>query len=340
MTQLTPARIVETTFGFGPARVLQTATKIGLFSLLGQGQMTAEQIRTGLGLAPRAVPDFTDALVSLGFLDREGDGPEARYSNTAETALFLDKASPAYIGGFVEMAHDRLYRFWGDLDVALRTGEAQNEQSHGMEGIFDRLYADRARLEQFLSAMSGISTGNFLALAEKFDFGPYTTLCDVGGAEGILAMCVAHANPHMQCITADLAPVEPIARDKIAAAGLADRVRPAVVDFFKDELPKADVITMGMILHDWDMPTKRMLIGKAYDALPKGGAFIVIEQLIDDARRENVFGLLMSLNMLIEGGDAFDYTGADFAGWATEAGFSHTEVMHLAGPASAAIAYK
>jgi len=209
-----------------------------------------------------------------------------------------------------------------------------------MEGIFDRLYADRERLEQFLSAMSGISTGNFEALAEKFDFGPYATLCDVGGAEGILAMCVARANPHMQCITADLAPVEPIARDKIVSAGLADRVRPAVVDFFKDELPKADVITMGMILHDWDLPTKRMLIAKAYDALPEGGAFIVIEQLIDDARRVNTFGLLMSLNMLIEGGDAFDYTGADFASWCRDAGFQRCEVLHLAGPSSASIAYK
>jgi hypothetical protein len=113
-----------------------------------------------------------------------------------------------------------------------------------------------------------------------------------------------------------------------------------VVDFFNDPLPHPDVITMGMILHDWDLPTKKMLIAKAYDALPDGGAFIVVEQLIDDARRENVFGLMMSLNMLIEGGDAFDYTGADFAGWCMEAGFSRCEVLHLAGPSSAAIAYK
>lgn len=340
MAQLTPERIVQTTFGFGPARVLQAATKLGLFTLLGEKRLTAEQIREGLGLAPRAVPDFPDALVALGFLDREGDGPEAFYANTLETAHFLDKASPAYIGGFVEMAHDRLYRFWGDLDIALKSGEAQNEQSRGMEVIFDRLYADRERLEQFLAAMSGISTGNFVALAEKFDFGTYQTLCDVGGAEGMLAMAVARANPHMRCITADLPPVEPIARDRIAAAGLSERVDTAVVDFFKDDLPRADVITMGMILHDWDLPTKQMLIGKAYDALPEGGAFIVIEQLIDDARRENAFGLLMSLNMLIEGGDAFDYTGADFGGWASEAGFTRTEVIHLAGPCSAAIAYK
>jgi 16S rRNA G1207 methylase RsmC len=179
-----------------------------------------------------------------------------------------------------------------------------------------------------------------MALADKFDWSPYKTLCDVGGAEGILAISVARANPHMTCTTADLPPVEPIAKWKIEQAGLQDRVSTAVIDFFKDDLPKADVITMGMVLHDWDLPTKKMLIAKAYDALPEGGAFIAIEQLIDDARRENVFGLMMSLNMLIEGGDAFDYTGADFAGWCEEAGFRRCEVLHLAGPSSAAIAYK
>ena len=97
---------------------------------------------------------------------------------------------------------------------------------------------------------------------------------------------------------------------------------------------------MGLILHDWNLDRKLQLIGAAYDALPEGGAFIVIENLIDDARRENAFGLMMSLNMLIEFGDAFDYTGSDFAGWCKDAGFSDTEVLPLAGPASAGIAYK
>ena len=131
-----------------------------------------------------------------------------------------------------------------------------------------------------------------------------------------------------------------IAERKIAAAGLADRVSAVAVDFFADPLPKADVITMGMILHDWNLEKKRHLVAAAYDALPPGGAFVVIENLIDDARRENAFGLMMSLNMLIEFGDAFDFTGADFSGWCRDAGFTRFEVIPLAGPASAGVAYK
>ncbi len=144
----------------------------------------------------------------------------------------------------------------------------------------------------------------------------------------------------MHCVSADLPKVEPIAKKYIEAAGLPHRVSTAVVDFFKDPLPKADVITMGMILHDWNLEKKKQLIKLAYDALPPGGAFIVVEALIDDARRENAFGLLMSLNMLIEFGDAFDYSGADFKEWCSEVGFDRFEVIPLAGPSSAAVAYK
>ncbi len=206
--------------------------------------------------------------------------------------------------------------------------------------MFEELYSDPARLEQFMGAMAGISRGNFEALAQKFDFSRYRTVCDVGGATGVLSMVLARHHPHLACTTYDLPVVAPIAERAIAAAGLSDRVSVASGDFFADEFPKADVITMGLILHDWNLDRKLQLIRSAYDALPEGGAFIVVENLIDDARRENAFGLMMSLNMLIEFGDAFDYTGADFAGWCKDTGFSEVEILPLTGPASAGIAYK
>jgi hypothetical protein len=188
--------------------------------------------------------------------------------------------------------------------------------------------------------MAGISAGAFHALAQTFDFSRYETLCDVGGATGQLSIILAGRHPHMRCTTFDLPAVEPIATRTIDAAGLRDRVEAVGGDFFAGPLPEADVITMGMILHDWNLERKTQLIRAAYDALPQGGAYVVIEHIIDDARRENAFGLLMSLNMLIEFGDAFDFTGADFAAWCKEAGFTHVDILPLAGPTSAAIAYK
>ena len=340
MNTLSPARIMEVGMAFWPAKALLSAVELGLFTELGAKPMTGRELQGALQLHPRANPDFFDTLVALRFLDREGNGPEARYRNTEETALFLDRHSPQFIGGFLEMANARLYRFWGDLTDALRTGSPQNEIKHTGASMFAELYSKPERLEQFMDAMSGISAGNFQALAEKFDFSRYRTVCDVGGATGLLSMLVAGKHPHLRCTSADLPAATLIAERKIASAGLADRVSVKSLDFFAEPLPRADVITMGMILHDWNLEKKMHLVRAAYDALPPGGAFIVIENLIDDTRRENAFGLMMSLNMLIEFGDAFDFTGADFSRWCREVGFSSTEIIPLAGPASAGVAYK
>jgi 2-polyprenyl-3-methyl-5-hydroxy-6-metoxy-1,4-benzoquinol methylase len=325
---------------FWPAKVLLSAVELELFTTLGANSMTGRELQGTLQLHPRANPDFFDTLVALRFLDRDGNDPEARYRNTEETALFLDRHSPQFIGGFLEMANARLYRFWGDLTEALRTGRPQNEIKHTGASMFAELYSKPERLEQFMDAMSGISTGNFQALAEKFDFSRYRTVCDVGGATGLLSVLVATKHPHLRCTSADLPAATLIAERKIKAAGLADRISAKSVDFFAEPLPKADVITMGMILHDWNLEKKMHLVRAAYDALPPEGAFVVIENLIDDERRENAFGLMMSLNMLIEFGDAFDFTAADFFRWCREVGFSRTEVIPLAGPASAGVAYK
>ncbi len=338
--EVNPSHIMQVGMGFWPSKVVLSAVELQLFTHLAAGSLNGEEIGERIGLHERAIYDFLDTLVALKLLERDGDGREGRYSNTADSAVFLDKDSPAYIGGILEMSNARLYRFWGDLTEALQTGKPQNEIKHTGKPMFDELYSDPARLEQFMQAMAGISTGNFQALAEKFDFSKYETLCDVGGATGRLSAALAARHPHLRCTSFDLPVVAPIAEKAIAAAGLNERVAVTSGDFLTDPLPQADVITMGLILHDWNLEGKMHLIRSAYDALPEGGAFIIIENLIDDARRENAFGLMMSLNMLIEFGDAFDFTGGDFAGWCREAGFRDVQILPLTGPASAGIAYK
>jgi alkyl hydroperoxide reductase subunit AhpC/ubiquinone/menaquinone biosynthesis C-methylase UbiE len=337
---LNPSPILQTAFGFWNSKVLLTAVELGVFTKVAGRRLTGSELGVELQFHPRAIADFFDALVSMKFLDREGSGPQAKYFNTPEGSLFLDEASPRYIGGILTMLNARLFKFWNDLPEALRTGRPQNEIKHGQKGMFEELYSNLPRLEQFMGAMTGLSRINFEAFAHKFNFSKFQTLCDVGGATGLLSMEVAKEHPHLKCVSFDLPPVEPIAKKHIAAAGLSSRIGTASGDFFKDPLPKADIITMGMILHDWNLEKKMHLIRSAYEALPPGGALVAIEALIDDARRENVQGLLMSLNMLIEFGDAFDYSGADFRKWCGEVGFKRFEVIHLAGPSSAAVAYK
>ncbi len=337
---VSPDHILQIGFGFFPSKVLLSAVELELFTKLAGGPMTGAEIERALGLHPRGTYDFLDTLVAIGLLERDGDGPAARYKNTPSGAVFLDKKSPDYIGGILEMANHRLYRFWADLTPALKTGLPQNEIKISGTSMFHELYADPARLEMFMDAMSGASQGNFRSFAGKFDFSKYKTLADIGGATGQLCAIIAEAHPHLTLKSCDLAPVKPIAERRIKGRNLEGRVSAEVLDFATDNFPKSDVITMGMILHDWDLPTKKMLIKKAYEALPEGGALVAIENIIDDARRVNAFGLMMSLNMLVEFGVAFDFTGAQYAEWCTEAGFKRIEIVPLGGPASAAVAYK
>jgi hypothetical protein len=338
--QLDPSRIIQTATAFWASKVLLTAVELDLFTTLGDSAMTASQLGRQLGLHPRGTYDFFDALVALKFLEREKDGPEGLYRNTPETDAFLNKGSSTYIGGLPEMLNARLFGFWNDLGTALRTGQPQTEVKHHGKPVFEELYASEAKLGEFLAAMTGLQAANFRQLAEKFDFSRYKTVSDIGGALGLLSRIVGERHTRLTFNTFDLPPVAPHAQKHINAAGMSDRIRVVSGDFFKDDLPKADVVTMGNILHDWNLEKKKILIKKAYEALPADGAFIAIENVIDDARRENAFGLLMSLNMLIEFGDAFDYTGADFRSWCHEAGFKRFEFISLAGPSSAAVAYK
>jgi O-methyltransferase domain/Dimerisation domain len=342
---LTPAKIMQIGMGFWPSKVLLSAVRLRLFTILGAGALSGAEIKRRLGFhcTDRHVYDWLDALVSLGFLQREGLLETARYSNAADTGLFLDRNKPSYMGGILEMANSRLYKHWANLEDGLISGTPQNEgkdKPGGNMGFFGELYADPQKLQEFIDAMSGFQTGNFAALVEKFDFGKYRTMLDVGGADGWLSIQVCLRHPNIGCTTFDLPPVEPLAKRKISAFDLSGRIQTASGDLVKDPFPAAQLITMGNVLHGFDEAMKQTILRKAYNSLPEGGAFMAIENVIDNDRRQNTFGLLMSMNMLIENGDSFDYTANDFEGWAKAAGFKRVEIIPLAGPTSAAVAYK
>jgi hypothetical protein len=311
--------------------------ELGLFSALAQGgPQDASTLAQRLGLHGRGARDFLDALVALGVLER-GEG--GRYANTAEADLFLDRAKPSYIGGILEMANARLYPFWGNLTEALRTGRPQNEAQQGGD-FFAALYAEPERLRQFLAAMTGLSLGAAQAIAQKFPWHRYQSFVDVGCAQGGVPVQIALAHGHLTGGGFDLPAVGPVFEDYVASFGLQERLRFYPGDFMRDALPPADVLVMGHILHDWNLEEKRSLIAKAYAALPSGGALLIHESIIDDERRRNAFGLLMSLNMLIETPGGFDFTGADCCGWLGEAGFRETYVEPLAGPDSMVVGIK
>ena len=329
-------RIWRLGYGFMASKALFSAIELGLFTLLAEGPLDGEQIQVRLRLHPRGARDFLDTLVTAGMLERNG----GIYSNTAETEFYLDGVKPSYVGNYFEFQSAREYSMFASLSEALRTGKPQNEIKRGEEDWVDAMYANPERLRMFLRAMTARSLPSAMAIARKFPWSKYKTVADVGPAEGCLLAQVALANSHLTGEGFDLPAVEPIFNEYIASFALHERIRFRAGDFFKDPLPGADVLMMGQILHDWDLETKRLLLKKAYDALPRGGALIVYEHLIDDDRRTNLAGLLMSLIMLLETQRGFDFTGAECRQWMREVGFSESHVEQLTGAESMVVGLK
>ncbi|MCB4820483.1 acetylserotonin O-methyltransferase [Roseicella aerolata] len=330
-----PDAILQLGFAFWQSKTLLSAVELGLFTLLEEaGPLPAEAIGERLSLHPRAQRDFLDALVALRMLRRDAEG---RYANTPETALYLVRSRPSYVGGMLEMANARLYPYWGRLTDGLRTGQPQNEIRDDRPGLFEALYADPAALEGFLRAMTGLSRPTARAMAGLFPWQEHRSVADIGCAQGGCLAEILRAHPHLEGIGFDLPQVGPIFEAFAREQGLERRMRFRTGNFFTDPLPAADVLVMGHILHDWDLAEKLALLRKAHAALPPGGALIVYDAMIDDERRENAYGLLMSLNMLIETPGGFDYTGADCAGWMREAGFRSVRVQPLQGPYAMAV---
>jgi len=333
----TPDQIMQVGLGFWASKTLLSAVEMDVFTELAHGPEEFTKLIARLGLHPRSARDFLDALVALGFLHRS----DSTYSNTSETDFYLDRRKPSYIGGILETANARLFGFWNHLTEAVRTGRQQNEaKDDSGSSPFAALYADPARLKGFLAAMSGISHGANLAIAQKIPWARYKTFADVGTAQGDLAVQIALANPHLEGIGFDLGEVGPLFDEYAEAKGVRDRVHFQPGNFFTEGLPQVDVITMGHILHDWNLDEKKMLIRKAYDALNPGGALVVYDAVIDDDRSKNAFGLLMSLNMLIETPGGFDYTGAECIAWMKHAGFRDAYLEHLVGPDSMVVGLK
>ena len=321
---ITPDRIVKLGLAFRAAKALLSAVELGVFTALAESPLDLDTLTKRVGIDERGARDFFDALVALGMLERDESG---RYANTLETDLYLDRQKPTYIGGELDHFNTYVYPHWNLLTPALRTGKPQSGAR--ATGHYPALYADQAALETLVKGMTGGTLPVAKALAAKFNWQNYKTIIDVGTAQGCLPVQIAHAHPHISGGGFDLPPVAPHFGNYVREHDLSHRLRFYAGDFLQDPLPSADVLVFGRVLHNWDLATKRMLLKKAYDALPAGGALIVYERLIDDKRRVNAAALLASVNMVIMTAGGFDFTGADCIGWMREAGFRDMRVELL-----------
>lgn len=330
-----PDRLTRLGLAFRESKAMLSAVELGVFTVLADGPLALLELAQRTGVHQRGARDFFDALVALQLLSRDTQG---RYANAPEAALYLVPSSSNYIGGELEFANARQFGPWNKLTEALRTGAPQS----GARGAknYGAYYADPAVLENVAKGMTGGTRPVADRLAERFPWRNHSTLIDIGTAQGCLPVRIALAHPHIGGGGFDLPPLRDLFETYVAQHALGDRVRFFAGDFFRDPLPRADVLVMGRVLHNWDLAGKTTLLKKAYDALPSGGALIVYERLIDDERRLNTAGLMASLNMLVMTAGGFDYSGADCKGWMIDAGFRDAEITPLTSEQSMVVGRK
>jgi hypothetical protein len=329
-----PNRILELSRAFRQAKVLLSAVELGVFTVLSEGDLDLETLRIKTSVAERGARDFFDALVALELLERDDRG---RYRNTRDAALYLDASKRTYIGQELVYFGERIYPHWNSLTPALRSGRPQ---SAGANDYFQSLYADQTSLKKFVSGMTGGSRLAAQSIAETFAWRNARTFADIGTAEGCLPVEIAQVHAHLEGVGFDLPQVRPAFEQYVHQHQLQHRLTFCPGDFLSDPLPRADILVMGRVLHNWDLPTKKMLLRKAYEAVSTGGSLLVYERLIDDDRRSEVAGLLASLHMLIMTEGGFDFTATDCIGWMREAGFRNMEVRRLKGDQSMIVGLK
>ena len=318
-----PDRIFEIAYAFRKSKALLSAVELGVFTALADGPLDGGTLMARVGIHPRGGRDFLDTLVALDFLDRDEAG---RYANRPDCALYLDLRKSTYVGGSLELLNSFVYADWAHLTQALRTGHGSSVLA---DGGYAGLYADRASFDTFLQGMSGSSLIPARSLSERFPWHRHETVIDVGTAQGCMPVELARNHAHLRGGGFDLPQVEPAFMDYVRRNGLSDRLRFYPGDFLRDDLPKADVLVMGHILHNWDLSTKKLLLRKAAQALPDGGVLIVYDNIIDDERRHRPNSLLASLNMLIETAGGFEYTDSECSAWMRETGFSDIQIERL-----------
>ena len=323
--ELQPYGILEIGTGFWAAKILMSAVELGIFSELAKGPQGEESIGKCLGLHPGSVREFLNALVVSGLLERENDV----YSNTLESDFFLDKAKPSYVGGMLKWVDRSLYPIWDNLTEALQHGGQIQKEDRGVDSVRQRC-----------GAMTGVSMGSSLQISRKFPWKDYRTFADLGTAEGGTPVQLALAHPHLKGIGVDEPLAKVVFEEYVASFGLSDRLSFQGIDFLQDPLPKAEVMVVGHVLHDWPAKEKIEFLKKIFDALPKGGGVIIFDPLVDDVRGQNPVQLFMSLTMIMKCNRDVFYSGADCRGWMRKVGFSNIQIEPLVGFDSMLVGFK
>ena len=322
--------------GFRASKAAFTAVSLGVFDHLHKRPTTISQLAAELHVEQHGLERLLGACVAKGLLELK----DGRYANLPPADRFLRIESPETLSGYVLYSDRILYRLWAHLETAVREGTHRWKQEFGdRENLFDHFFASDQEKRTFLAGMHGAGLLSSPAAVAAFDLSRFRRMVDLGGGSGHLVTEACRIYPLLQGAIFDLPSVQPVADDYVRAAGLPDRIEVLAGDFFRDDLPAADIYALGRILHDWAEPEIRQLLRKIHDALPAGGALLICEKLLNEERDGPATAYLQSLNMLVctEGRER---TASEYEVLVKAAGFRKLEVRRTGEPVDAILALK
>jgi predicted O-methyltransferase YrrM len=320
--------LMELATSFWGFKTLAAATELELFTKLsGTKGTTSAGLAKTLAIAERPAEMLLTGCAALGLLKKRGP----RYVNSPMAERFLVRGAPQYFGGFIEMLDKRLYAGWGKLTEALRSNAPTTWDPGQHKSLFDGV--DPVMLEHFWQAMHSISSSTGDVLARTLDWKRFRRVLDVGGGSGALDIELCRRHRHLRATVYDLPFVVETAAANIERAGLTQRVSTIGGDFFADAAYPTghDAILLSLIMHDWSEADDRRILQKCYAALPSGGAVMICELLVNEAKSGPAPAALMSLNMLIETTGGRNYTAGEYGAWLRDIGFRRIRTVRLAG---------
>lgn len=291
-----PAPILNLIEAFRSSKVMFTLVRLGFIDRLAHSPASAEEVAAEFGFHPGALEQLFDCAVALELLQKS----HGTYQLAEVAETYLRRDSPSTLAGYIRYSDAALYPLWGHLDDALREGSNRWAQTFGATAgeLFSHFFRTEDAKRDFLAGMHGMGQLSSPVIVRSIDLSRFKRLADLGGATGHLAIAACQQYPALEAIVLDLPQVIPVTREYVTAAQLDTRIQCLPGDFFQDSLPPADLYTLGRILHDWTEAKILHLLRKIHDALPRGGALLICEKLLNDDKCGPLSANLQSLNML------------------------------------------
>jgi acetylserotonin O-methyltransferase len=328
--------VIELIEAFRRSKAMFAAVALGVFDHLQIRPCAADTLAAQLQVEAEPLQRLLEACVGLKLLRQNQTG----YENEPVASAYLCRENERSLAGYILYSNEVLFPLWSHLEDAIREGTPRWKQSFGTEGgIFDHFFRTEEAKQTFLRGMHGLGVLSSPKVVEAFDLVRFRKLVDLGGATGHLAITACEHYPHLRAVVFDLPQVIEAARVEVDKSRASQRIDMLAGDFFRDELPEADLFAMSRILHDWPEQKIDPLLSKIYERLPSGGGILLAEKLLNEDKSGPISAQLQSLNMLVctEGKER---TLGEYRALLAKAGFEDVRGRLTGSPLDAVLAVK